>query len=491
MDELEAALRDLAAAFAAGLTVAGTERLEVTRRSMSGRSYDATGAGALLGRWGLDLGERRSRVQALAGDRTLAVELTGSPGGECVVRWTADLPSLPARIVFDEDYRFPGHPARGMPSPAAPKVTGRPTDPAVLAEVSDLVAAFVALGRRGADRLAPGVGEVELRAAEERIGLRLPEDLRALYGTAGADPAESGLLGEYSLAPLAKVVEWHTRGGYPGPLGGAFMTDPVVFETHPHGRVRRLSRNDWWVTIGPDLGMNHAAVDLDPAPLGTYGQVLRFGRDVHGPMEYVAPSVTHLLRAAVAAGRQRARRAAATPYRWDGGRVRDTAAIQRVTVDDAGLAGLARFRNLRSVTVRRAGEVDLALPPGLPVEEVAVRAERFEPGRLAGTPSLRYITLGENREAVRIAGLARLPELLRLDLSAAVVADTEALARFPALKVLVLSAVQWGELLATGWTPGRLAAAGCGAADVAGSVGWLNRMRGPGWPPAGWREPRV
>jgi hypothetical protein len=72
---------------------------------------------------------------------------------------------------------------------------------------------------------------------------------------------------------------------------------------------------------------------------------------------------------------------------------------------------------------------------------------------------------------------------VRLDLAEAAVADVGAVAAFPALRVLSLNTQQWAELLRTGWTPSRLAAAELGgAASVAEAAAWLPTITGPGHP---------
>ncbi|MDI6101643.1 hypothetical protein QLQ12_23765 [Actinoplanes sp. NEAU-A12] len=82
------------------------------------------------------------------------------------------------------------------------------------------------------------------------------------------------------------------------------------------------------------------------------------------------------------------------------------------------------------------------------------------PGRARhGGAELAYLALSGNEEPARVAGLAVIPHLLRLDLSEAVVEDVTAIAAFPALRVLSLNGAQWQELLAWGWDPRTLAAA--------------------------------
>ena len=423
-------------------------------------------------------------------------------------------PLFGTRVVFDDGYRFPNHPKPGMSKPAAAVNDGRPTDPAVLAEVQALVAEFVERSTRlrgEAPQLTTGYSEAEIFAVEERLGARLPEDLRALYRTIHDDDGESGLLGRFNPAPLERVVAWYHEGDPGSDLwdDGLFAHDPVVFETHPYGHVRRLSRNDWWVTFAPDYGGNDAAVDLDPAELGAYGQLLTFGRDVHGPIVYVAPSVRHRVRTVLAAmrGARPGDEAWATSgwdtagHQWliDVGEavltdkvaaVADPSVVQLAHLRQAErvrLADLAGFSHLRSIRVldvrRRAEHVDLSIPPGLPVEQVHVVAKRFDPHRLAATPTIAYLTLGGNTEPVSVAALARLLNLVRLDLADAAVADVGSIAAFPALRVLSLNAQQWDELRRSGWTPSRLAAAELGGgASVAEAAAWLPAIRGASHP---------
>jgi cell wall assembly regulator SMI1 len=530
VDEIEAAAHELGSVFAAGVEQPGSMQAVVTDGGYSGHTYDVAGNGALIGYWGetlrAGLVALRAQVRSREGSSgVLVVELTATRTGDYTVSYSGDLPSLPARIIFDAGYRYPNHPQPGIRKPPAAGNDGRPTDPAVLAEVQALVAEFVERHThlQGAPPLfTPGYSEAEILAAEERLGVRLPEDLRALYRTIHDDTWESGLLGRFSPAPLEQVVAWYQEGGPGSPRwygsddrlseydpDGLFAYDPVVFETYPHGHVRRLSRNDWWVTFAPDHSGNDAAVDLDPAELGAYGQLLMYGRDVHGPIVYLAASVRHLMRTVLAA----MRRAAPGDEDWAwhavgwsvpdhqwfvdvGGAalvdevaaIPDASLIQRAHLRQVGqvrLVDLADLPQLRSIRVldsrQKAERVDLSIPPGAPVEQVHVQAKRFEPQRLAATPTLAYVTLGGNSEPVSVAALAGLPNLVRLDLAEATVADIGAIATFPALRVLSLNPQQWAELLGTGWTPSRLAAVGLGGrASLAEAAAWLTAMPGAG-----------
>src|SRR5689334_8136400 len=155
VDETASLMHEIGAGFAAGLTQPGTMQAALTADGLLSQTYDAAGVGARIGRWGLPYGAdvdallRRLR-SAVAADGSLLVELTGTPGAGYQVTYQAGadddsaLPELEPVVVLDPGYRLPGHPRPGMARPARTGNDGRPTDPAVLAEVQGLVAEFVA-----------------------------------------------------------------------------------------------------------------------------------------------------------------------------------------------------------------------------------------------------------------------------------------------------------------------------------------------------------
>jgi cell wall assembly regulator SMI1 len=234
-------------------------------------------------------------------DGVLVIVLRVAATREFEFRYSTGLRSLsPARVVLDQGYRYPGHPLPGMPAPPTAVITDMPTDAGTLNTVGRLVEEYIELYNEIMGRLAQfeaGYSEADVADAERRMGLRLPADVRALYRAVHHDAGEYGLLGKYCLMPLHKVVETYLKNA-PGSYGrhdDLFDLAPVVLDSHPAGRVRRISRSDWWVTIASDIEGNYCAVDLDPAGDGTPGQVIEYGRDIIGPVGYVAPSVTALL----------------------------------------------------------------------------------------------------------------------------------------------------------------------------------------------------
>ncbi|NBH09270.1 SMI1/KNR4 family protein [Amycolatopsis sp. SID8362] len=398
----------------------------------------------------------------------------------------------PGQLVFDPDFRYPGHPLPGLPRPAAAEPTGAPTDPRVRAEIFRLTAEYAEAYARIKGAAPPwpaGKTEAELAAAEARMGVRLPEDLRALYLVADGDPQETGLLGPYSHDPLDHVVANYLEGE-PGSYGweDGLDDDGVVFETVPFGHVKRLSRNDWWITFGGDRAMNYVAVDVDPAARGHAGQVLEYGRDIYGPLRYVATSVTAMLTevlTALRAGRfedpgeqyliaeTELREAAERSYN----EVISKAAeldlpsvvaelpgrelVQEVYLNDAADVDLAVFgplTALRRLSVNRATAVTASIGGLAALESAEIEAESVDLAGLAAHPVLWDLRLEGVQEPLDLGVLRTLPRLTRLHLAGSAVPDLGQVADLPGLRVLGLDAGQVRRLLDLGRPLPRLAA---------------------------------
>lgn len=498
MADLRALVGEMASALA-GTDVAVLQARHQPRAGSSLHTFDAAGRPA-FGSTGVVVHDLLRRMDEVlrpdAEDRPFVIELTRDGAGRAELRYTFDLPTVaPVQLVLDPGYRHPNHPAPPMAAPPGVAVTDRPTDPKVLATVRALVAEFVSEHTRKTGRvpdLGAGHSDEDIRAAEATMGLRLPEDLRALYRTVSTDD-EYGLLGAGALLPLESVVRTYLDGG-PGVVvdhDHLFAVFPVVYEAYPPGRVRRVSRNDWWVEVGTDWGGNYCAVDLDPAPDGTSGQIIQYGRDVYGPVAYVAESVTAALRDAIAAlrGDETARRGWAHE-RYSHSeqvgerRVADVVAgrdVQELYLNDGGvldLAELAPLRHLRSVSINRAAAVTASLPPGVPVEWLKIDAAEVDLPPLGGHPALWGLELA-TRLPVAIGSLADLPALAHLNLSGADVSDLHRVADLPNLRVLELNLSQWRELRERGPLPTGLAAAALnGFARLEEADEWVDWLRG-------------
>ncbi|MFI9456810.1 SMI1/KNR4 family protein [Amycolatopsis sp. NPDC052450] len=396
----------------------------------------------------------------------------------------------PAWLVFDEDFRYPAHPLPGMPLPERSLPTGAPTDPAVLARITALIAEFSGLyqGIKGrAPDWEPGCTEAELAEAEARIGARLPEDLRALYRVTAWDKDETGLLGRYAHDPLHRLIEYYLDGA-PGSHGwqDRVHDEGVVFETSPAGRVKRLSRNDWWITFGSDHAGDFLAVDLDPAAHGTSGQVLEYGRNVWGPIRFVAGSITGMLEEVV-----RALRAgeyeddpdeAEEPgvfvdanFHDEGGRTHDQVLnettdlggvespelVQELYLNDPGsvdLAILNPLSSLRHLRVNRAESVVANLSVFPVLEAASIESSKVDLTGLAGHATLWSLSLAGVTHPIDFGPLTKLPGLIRLGLAGLDVPELHRLGELTSVRVLTLDAGQVHELLGSAVTLPPLAA---------------------------------
>ncbi|ATY10104.1 SMI1/KNR4 family protein [Amycolatopsis sp. AA4] len=427
---------------------------------------------------------------------------------------SADASTLaPVRFEFDPDFRCPQRPAPGMPRPAGIEPTSAPTDPAAVREVSALVEEFAerytAITGHAPD-WEPGRSEEEIAAAEARIQARLPEDLRALYRLIGWDSGETGLLGYYAHDSLDTVVE-NYHYSLPGAYRGAAFDPPphsadVVFEAVPPSRIKRLSRNDWWLSFGGNHSDQWIAVDLDPAEGGRSGQVIEHGDEV---ARLLASSVTEMLADVVAAlragrftrheGDPRLEIQAAfhdVPYENHVLLVRDVAkldlAAEISTEDpevvqschlsdgiDVDLATLEPLGGLRELGAHRMRTV-VPNVAGLPLlESLTISAARVGLDALVGHPTLWDLTLHHLAHPVDLSPLATLPNLTRLAIDGLDIPAIDQLVQLKALRVLTLDATQLTRLLATGHRLPQLAALTItGRVLLAEAVGFLRQLRG-------------
>ncbi|WP_280444991.1 SMI1/KNR4 family protein [Nocardia brasiliensis] len=411
-----------------------------------------------------------------------------------------ELTSLtPCSVLLDPEFRYPNHYRGATPRPSAAQPSTLPTDPRVRRHVRSLVDEFTTYYRRvkgRAPQFGPPCPAADLVAAEAALGVRFPDDVRALYELVGDDRYETGLLGRYSLLPLPLIVAGRTTPARNTP------DNRVVFEAHPPDTVRRVSHSDWWVTVATDGAGGECAVDLDPAPGGTYGQFIESGHGVTG-RTVTAESATALLMRVVDALRRNdidpryansgylGIRTPEPPAVWWSTSIRvderdltellaarpNVEQVQQLYLNDAAapdLRALSATPLLRELIVHRAGRVELRLPDT--VESVRVHARAVELSAVAAHPALWDVTV--TGCPVRVERLAALPALLRLDVSGADVDDVPALADLD-LRVLVLDAEQWARLWAADRVPERLAVAECvGDVTLPQLAEWAAWLRG-------------
>jgi uncharacterized protein (TIGR02996 family) len=113
---------------------------------------------------------------------------------------------------------------------------------------------------------------------EERVGQVLPEDFKASYRLHDGSAPESGVLIGLPLMSLEEVAQaWEVWADVAN--DGYTVEDlSEYFRSHPPGAVKPLYANRNWVPFAGD-SQNHIALDFDPGPEGTPGQVINCGRD--------------------------------------------------------------------------------------------------------------------------------------------------------------------------------------------------------------------
>ncbi|MFG2820073.1 SMI1/KNR4 family protein [Kitasatospora sp. NPDC048365] len=448
---------------------------------------------------GLDeVGELVAAVRAARGWQRVDLEIRCRPTGAYTVTAT-DLGAYPptaASAVPDPAYR-PVPPGLAQEAGTAPPAG----DPALAVE---RLHAF--LRRRdellGAPtELPPPAGEAELAAAEQRLGVALPADLRALYLAADGD-GDTGLFNGDTWLPLAELVRAH---GVLGEDGGPPEWNSVLLEPEPFGTVRRLLAHPGWLPFATSADGNYLAVDLAPAVHGRPGQVLEIGRDFTDGPAYAAESVTALLGRYLGLLDDGAYDVVDEEYvelhdldgrGWNAELLendlpdRIPTGTQAVHLHGPGPADLTRLADVpvRKLYLKTSAPADLAPLREAPLEDLTAAVQPDGLAALTGHPTLATLTL-TCTGPLDLAPLRTLPALRGLDLSRAEPADPTVLADLPGLRHLALTRAQWAALAAADAVPEHLATARRTDADdttpLADTARWAAALGLPVPPPLG------
>ncbi|MBQ0893374.1 SMI1/KNR4 family protein [Micromonospora sp. U56] len=148
---------------------------------------------------------------------------------------------------------------------------------------------------------ATGATEAEIAAAEARLGVALPDELKALYRVTrgrwqdwGDDYAAAERVARAvgcELSPLDEVciVDAPSR---PCPWRFA-ATEAVV--TPPDAAVQGAVGSPGWIAFGDNGGGDRIAVDLTPGPRGHVGQIIMLDHEQNIGASLLADSLTDLV----------------------------------------------------------------------------------------------------------------------------------------------------------------------------------------------------
>ncbi|GAA3499149.1 SMI1/KNR4 family protein [Streptomyces prasinosporus] len=193
-------------------------------------------------------------------------------------------------------------PWRRLPDPTPAARPARSADPA-------------ALERRLREQLPGAVGadDEEIAAAEARLGLALPDELKALYRVV------RGRGEDWERDPRAGDAVYDAVGCELFPLDGLYVADTTsrpapwrfaaceAVVTPPGAAVQGLVGSPGWIVFGDNGGGDRVAVDLTPGPAGHAGQIVLISHESFIGAELIADSLTDLVRGVKPRGRSRDR----------------------------------------------------------------------------------------------------------------------------------------------------------------------------------------
>ncbi|MFD6142986.1 SMI1/KNR4 family protein [Promicromonospora sp. NPDC060271] len=159
-----------------------------------------------------------------------------------------------------------------------------------------------AVARVIAERMPDAVGASpdELAAAEANLpaGSHLPDEVRALYASAGSGDLrltpEEDQFGGFEIVPL--VGSLLREAFLPAARFGTWTADIGTFAPEdPSGRVQPVIGSPLWFPVGTDGAGNVYAADLAPGANGHVGQILLLDHEMRAGAVYRAESLAALL----------------------------------------------------------------------------------------------------------------------------------------------------------------------------------------------------
>jgi cell wall assembly regulator SMI1 len=115
----------------------------------------------------------------------------------------------------------------------------------------------------------PGASEEEIRRAEEALGVRLPEDVKAAYRIHNGDNGRAMLVNTDEWLSLERMVKHWCQ------LKDRLARDDFAWEEgEPDGPIRTDYWHPLWIPVLWDTIHNYNCIDLAPEKGGSVGQVI-------------------------------------------------------------------------------------------------------------------------------------------------------------------------------------------------------------------------
>ncbi|MFE2283963.1 SMI1/KNR4 family protein [Streptomyces sp. NPDC059443] len=326
----------------------------------------------------LDAVERVQGALAAAGVDDVSFTAEIHPTGKTVLRLLGPSPAVepgigtphPGALIL-VDGALP-EPWRRLPEPA-PGAAPAPSSDLALLE------------RTLRERLPHAIGatEEEISAAESRLGVALPDELKALYRVTRARWEDLG--DDYEAA----ISECEAVGCELFDLDSLYVADAASRDcrwefaamkavvTRPDAMVQGLVGSPGWIAFGDNGGGDRLAVDLTPGPRGHKGQVIMLSHEESIGAELVAPSLTDLVLG----------RLGAEP---SGPREQRPPAVARVNIASLTSIQAAAHPGLEALSIGVWDDAPLSLAPvtGLP----RLRTLTAYPGTLADPLEIAELT---------------------------------------------------------------------------------------------------
>ncbi|MEU9107820.1 SMI1/KNR4 family protein [Streptomyces xanthophaeus] len=146
------------------------------------------------------------------------------------------------------------------------------------------------------ERLPDAIGatEEQIAAAEARLGVPLPEELKVLHRMAPARREDRRDTYEAVGCELFTLDDLYVADGASRHPRWEFAATQTVL-TRPGAAVQGLAGSPGWIVFGDNGGGDRLAVDLTPGPCGHLGQVILIDHEKSIGAELVADSLTALV----------------------------------------------------------------------------------------------------------------------------------------------------------------------------------------------------